>query len=86
MWCPGIQGAVVWRGLVPLCTWVFLHGGWNLCELRVEVRQIHVQWGSSTELQQEQQIGNMAGQRHPLEISDLFFKNSNCLYAKSLRI
>lgn len=28
----------------------------------------------------------MSGQRHPLEISGLFLKNSHCLYAKSPRI
>lgn len=50
--------------------------------------QTRTQWGCSAELQprEKQQTGNVAGQRYALEISGLFFKNSHCLYAKSLRI
>ena len=87
MWYPGIRGAGGMEGLTSTPSSP-MEGG--LC-VRLELRreQTRMQWGCSAEPQPrwKQQIDRKHG-RTEASTGDFwpFFKNSHCLYAKSLRI
>lgn len=82
------QGLTVWRGLSPLCTWVFPRGGWTSCWIGLQVRAHPYAMRMLSRATTQAETTDRKRGRTEASTGDFwpFFKNSHCLYAKSLRI